>query len=173
MKNNLNNKIIYIIIILLFIIILYFHRLELASFVYILLNMIINNLESLNNYLKDYLFTDISIEDNSPIEISDSNKLIDNTDVVNTKTPTEYTPLYKSKTFWLISGVFLIVLAAHIYKTSLGYPFLPFETDLHPDVSRIMASYKEDLQQIEDAILSNHHANTTFVEIYKQWLLNR
>lgn len=162
MKNKLNNKITYIIIILL-IIILYFHRLELASFVYISLNMIINNLESLNNYLKDYLFSEISIEDNSPIEISDSNKLIDNTDVVNTKTPTESTPLYKSKTFWLISGIFLIVLSAHIYKTSLGYPFLPFEKDLHPDVTRIIASYKEDLQQIEDAILSNHHANTTFV----------
>lgn len=94
MKINLNNKIIYIIIILL-IIILYFHRLELASFVYILLNMTINNLESLNNYLKDYLFSDISIEDNSTIEISDSNKLIDNTDIVYTKTYTESTPIYK------------------------------------------------------------------------------
>jgi hypothetical protein len=126
--------------------------------------MTINNLESLNNYLKDYLFSDMSIEDRSTIETSDSNKLIDNVDAVNTKTPTESIPLYKSKTFWLISGIFLIVLSAHIYKTSLGYPFLPFETDFHPDVDRIIASHKAELKILEDVILSNLHTHTILIE---------
>lgn len=130
MKNNLNNKIIYIIIILLFIIILYFHRLELASFVYILINMTINNLELLSNNLKDYLeINNTSItnlqDDLTKDDLINETKTIPDNQILDTNSNNsipseEFTPFYKSKSFWISTGMYLIMATIYFYKMSSG-----------------------------------------------------
>jgi hypothetical protein len=117
-KNNLNlTPIIFVMFLL--IITIYYYRLELASLLYLGISILINNLESINSYLKDYLEIDNPIK-----EISEDNKLLPNTNLNNIESNNiikpDGEPFYKTKTFWIISGIALIVVVAHIYTLSSG-----------------------------------------------------
>jgi hypothetical protein len=118
----MKNKIILIIIIILTVIAAYYYQLELATIAYLGLNILINNLESISNYLKDFLGNDVTsvpnIEDNSIIEVSENNKPLDtnldkSTILPYTITTEEITPFYKSKPF-IICGI-IIITSSLIY----------------------------------------------------------
>jgi hypothetical protein len=101
MRNKLNlTPLIFILII-----IIYYYQLELASLLYLGINVLINNLESISNYLKDYLEIDNPIK-----EISEDNKLIDNNlnkSSITIDETKESIPFYKSKSF-IICGIVII-----------------------------------------------------------------
>jgi hypothetical protein len=109
MKKNLNLTLLIFSIFLL-IIIIYYYQLELASLLYLGINVLINNLESINSYLKDYLEIDNPVtEDNSIKEISEDldNNLNKSSITININHIDESIPFYKSKTF-IICGIIII-----------------------------------------------------------------
>ena len=126
MKNNLNNKIIYIIIIIIFlIIIIYLYWLDIVTLVFSVTNILINNLEYLSNDLKDYLESNnISVTNVNDNLINETKTTIDNQTLEtnsNNFTPSEETTsFYKSKPFWIITGMILVIGVIYIYKISSG-----------------------------------------------------
>jgi hypothetical protein len=86
MKNNFNLTPFpyFKIITILLIIMVYCYQLELATFLYILINILINNLESISNYLKDYLEIDniLTTENDSIKEVTVDSKILDNNSII-------------------------------------------------------------------------------------------
>jgi predicted transcriptional regulator YheO len=148
----MKNKIILIWIIILIIIAAYYYQLELASIAYLCINMLINNLEHLSNYLKDYLEIDSPIK-----EVSADNKLIDNnlnkssiTININHPSPEESIPFYKSKPF-IICGIIIIT-------STLVYLYFNSPTSIFGDsddsklVNKLLDIIKQKDEKLLDVI---------------------
>jgi hypothetical protein len=104
------------------IIIIYLYWLDFANIAYFSINTFFNHLENLSNYLKDYLNSNnISVtntEDGLIISVSADNKLLDtnfnNSYNTNITTSDESKPFYKSKSFWIVTRMYLVMAAIYV-----------------------------------------------------------
>jgi uncharacterized membrane protein len=121
--------------------------------------MTINNLELLSNNLKDYLesnnisITNLQDDLTKDDLINETKTNIDNqildTNSNNSITSEEFTPFYKSKSFWISTGMYLIMATIYFYKMSSG----DVTSDL--TIQDLLFINLQDLYELEDAAITN------------------
>jgi uncharacterized membrane protein len=121
--------------------------------------MTINNLELLSNNLKDYLeINNTSItnlqDDLTKDDLINETKTIPDNQILDTNSNNsipseEFTPFYKSKSFWISTGMYLIMATIYFYKMSSG----DVTSDL--TIQDLLFINLQDLYELEDAAMTN------------------
>lgn len=79
-----------------------------------LLTILLNNIETLNNFLTEYWNNNLEPSIHDKIENNSSNKILENTNIDDNKDILKPKPFYKSKEFLIASGVLILILGVGV-----------------------------------------------------------